>query len=173
MPINYVRDVRYLGDGVTESECLQCKGRFTGHGQNWAFCPLCGTKWLGFKSRTPERERVREATWRAVGARPEPARWVIEQRKLERFDPEPEKVSGWWKWWELSDNYGPVSAADALKQFRSIRATYGERDREGDGYYFRYEYRLRLVPAVVPFVPAATEPIPGEGDEQETQAGSD
>lgn len=60
MPINYWRHVKYLDDGVSEFQCLNCKAKWNspdGPGYMldgnyhpfFIYCPFCAVKWEGTK----------------------------------------------------------------------------------------------------------------------------
>ncbi len=143
--MNKWRFVRYEDDGVSEYQCLKCKGTWSCRGAFGTFCSWCGTKWDGeLVWYTEERQEWHAIRARAAYRKPsEQSLWRIESRSL--WD---RNGDGNWKpWvyeetdgWHDDESEGYNTSLFSAKTIASILAD--KRRWAKNDNFWRVEYRI-------------------------------
>lgn len=136
-----INKYRYVGDDrhyCSIFECLACGGRYCGHQPEWAFCPLCGTRWDGkHECRTADLDgRYDVPQMHAT------LHWFLEGRSTWIYRDGREEVLR--DWHHVTTFGSHMTRADILRTVRSYRF-----EQEDDGLIDRWcrsEYRIRATP---------------------------
>ena len=166
MPLNKWRSIKYLDDGVSEFQCLFCKGTWTSTNSpdwaGWIYCPLCGTKWEGkhecrehkhksydyYNKMTEEQTKNRERK-----IRENECSWEIQRRVLS----DDGTVLADWEWYYNFEHDYPIELYKDKTPLRKIKfAAYKLRrvkelnkSSQKDDLGFINEYRLAMMKPIV------------------------
>lgn len=145
------RRVKYLGDGVNQYQCLDCKNTIDVYSSDlsgWNFCPKCGTSWFTMMVTRP-RDVPRWAwdKWKdeiplGVRLRPEKPKmkraWIIETRDLG-------STGGWW-----GKNHVPVELGSWRRALMLLAITRADMQRvfEEEDHFRGSEVRVRILDTI-------------------------
>lgn len=141
--INKWRYVRYEDDGISEYQCLKCKGSWSCRGAFGTFCSWCGTKWDGeliWYTEERQERNMKRATWKR---RPETTLWYIQSRTMWDRD----KTGDWKPWiddgtdgWKDDESCGYATSlfsAKTMAKFLADKRRFANNDN-----FMRSEYQV-------------------------------